>query len=131
MQNQAPWFYNIVAGGKDRTGYGSALVLLALGASEQTVIDDYLLTAQFNQKRNRKRMAEYQQYTNNQAVLSYLSQAMATKQDVIVAALDEMRHISGSPLAYIQEVLKFDQAQIEQLRDEYLEYKLPDLDCPR
>lgn len=76
-------------------------------------------------------MAEYQQYTNNQAVLSYLSQAMATKQDVIVAALDEMRHISGSPLAYIQEVLKFDQAQIEQLRDEYLEYKLPDLDCPR
>ena len=108
-------------GGKDRTGYGSALVLLALGASEQTVIDDYLLTAQFNQERNRKRMAEYQQYTNNQAVLSYLSQAMATKQDVIVAALDEMRKISGSPLAYIRDVLKFDQAQIEQLRDEYLE----------
>lgn len=60
-------------------------------------------------------------FTVSKLDLNPLSQAMATKQDVIVAALDEMRHISGSPLAYIQEVLKFDQAQIEQLRDEYLE----------
>ena len=30
--------------GKDRTGYGAALVLLALGASLETVIEDYALT---------------------------------------------------------------------------------------
>lgn len=30
--------------GKDRTGFGSALVLLALGVPEHTAYDDYLLT---------------------------------------------------------------------------------------
>lgn len=34
------------AAGKDRTGFGCALILHALGVSERTVLDDYLLTNQ-------------------------------------------------------------------------------------
>ena len=33
--------------GKDRTGFGAALVLLALGATRETVMADYLLSAEF------------------------------------------------------------------------------------
>ncbi len=33
--------------GKDRTGIGAALILLALGADEQTVLDDYMMTNEY------------------------------------------------------------------------------------
>ena len=35
------------AGGKDRTGFGAALVLLALGVPRETVMQDYLLTGRY------------------------------------------------------------------------------------
>jgi protein-tyrosine phosphatase len=35
------------AGGKDRTGFAAALVLLALGVPRETVMEDYLLTARY------------------------------------------------------------------------------------
>lgn len=38
--------------GKDRTGMGSALILLALGVSEENVIDDYLATNVYREKAN-------------------------------------------------------------------------------
>jgi protein-tyrosine phosphatase len=39
--------------GKDRTGFASALVLLALGVSEETVFEDYLLTNQYRARHTR------------------------------------------------------------------------------
>lgn len=108
-------------GGKDRTGYGTALILLTLGVSENNVINDYLDTARFNKQRNENRMNEYRQYTNNQKVLTYLSNAMQTKKEVIVAGLNEMKSLAETPLNYIQNILGFDKEKIEYMRNMYLE----------
>lgn len=35
------------AAGKDRTGFGAALILMMLGASNDTIIEDYMLTAEY------------------------------------------------------------------------------------
>lgn len=107
-------------GGKDRTGYGAAITLIALGVPEKVVIADYLATAYFNQKRNAKRMAEYKAYTNNQHVLTYLAQAMATRASVITAVFAEMKRLSGTPINYLQEYLHLSDNFIQQLRQYYL-----------
>lgn len=39
-------------GGKDRTGYGTALILLALGVDQEIVVQDYLMTAHYNKEMN-------------------------------------------------------------------------------
>ena len=108
-------------GGKDRTGYGSALILLALGVEEETVIQDYLLTNEFNKERNEKRMAEYRHYTSNQKVLAFLASAMATKEIVIKETLKEMKRLSGTPLNYIKDYLNMSNSELEQLKAFYLE----------
>lgn len=49
--------------GKDRTGVGCALVLLALGVDEETVAQDYLLSSVFRENHNRhllEKLAEMQ-----------------------------------------------------------------------
>ncbi|GEO46268.1 tyrosine-protein phosphatase [Companilactobacillus kimchii] len=107
-------------GGKDRTGYGSALVLLALGVSEDDVISDYMLTAKYNADRNKRRMNEYRKYTKDPVVLKYLSNAMSTRKEVIEAGINEMKKISVSPIQYIQNELGFDKDKISYLRSIYL-----------
>lgn len=107
-------------GGKDRTGYASALILLTLGIDVETVVDDYLLTGKFNCNRNAQRMAEYRQYTNNQHILTYLSSAMQTREDVIRAGIKEMELLAGSPINYIEQILGFDSTKIEKMRNMYL-----------
>lgn len=107
-------------GGKDRTGYGAALVLLALGVAEADVVADYMLTAQYNQTRNARRMAEYRQYTDNVQVLAYLARAMATRQEVIEAGLAEMKRLGGTYMGYITNVLGFPAAAVAEMRRIYL-----------
>lgn len=108
-------------GGKDRTSYGSALVLFALGVSENDIINDYMLTAKYNVDRNRRRMNEYRQYTNDPILLKYLSNAMSTRKEVIEAGINEMKKVSGSPIRYIEDILAFDKTKIDVLRSIYLE----------
>ena len=43
-------------GGKDRTGFGAAIILLALGVREEWVIYDYTLTTQYRVKKNKRQM---------------------------------------------------------------------------
>ena len=108
-------------GGKDRTGFGTALVLLLLGVSENDVISDYMLTAKFNKDRNHKRMEEYRQYTNNPRVLQFLQNAMSTREEVIVATIEEMKRLSGGTLNYIQQFLDVSDISVEKFRSYYLE----------
>jgi len=46
LEDRAPLVIHCTAG-KDRTGFACALILHALGVSEQVIADDYLLTNQF------------------------------------------------------------------------------------
>lgn len=92
-------------GGKDRTGYGTALILFILGVPQQTIMNDYLLTIEMNKTRNQKRMAQYRQYTDHPVVLQALADAMSTQANYLQASIDAMSDLAGSPLEYIQHYL--------------------------
>lgn len=109
-------------GGKDRTGYGSALLLLLLGVEEEEVVKDYLRTADFNKERNAARIAEYESFTSNQNVLNYLKNVIGIKEKTIRTAMAEMTKKSGSPMNYIQEYLKISDDLVMEMREDFLVY---------
>jgi protein-tyrosine phosphatase len=113
-------------GGKDRTGWAAALVLLALGVERRIIREDYLLTREMNRERNRSRMDEYRRYTGHPLVLDYLAGLMDTREEYIDAAFDEMDRISGGASAldrggYLQTRLGLREEDIDGLRLHYLE----------
>ena len=107
-------------GGKDRTGFASMLILLALGVSKEDIEYDYMLTKQYMEARNKKRMDEYKCFTDNKIVLEYLSNLMQTKMIYIEAAWDEMKKLSANIPTYLREHIKITQADMEKLQEMYL-----------
>ncbi len=108
--------------GKDRTGCGAMLILYALGADEETVLEDYLLTNTFNADR----IAEEREYLEECGVTGEelelcmlgLNQVNAA---VMETALSWMEENYGSPLGYITEALGVTEAEIGTLREKFLE----------
>lgn len=88
--------------GKDRTGFASALLLMALGVSRETVFDDYDLT-------NLYRRAVPQLFgpeTPEEIVTILLS----ARPKYLEAALDEIDRVYGSFEAYLEAALGVDDA---------------------
>ncbi|MGX7264949.1 tyrosine-protein phosphatase [Enterococcus crotali] len=108
-------------GGKDRTGWGAALILFILGVSEDTIMEDYLYTKKVNTLRNQKRMAEYQQYTDNAFVLDYLYSLMDTKESYFIRALDKVKELSGDIDTYLAEYLGISAKKKQMYQKLYLE----------
>lgn len=106
-------------GGKDRTGYGTALILLLLGVPANTIFEDYMLTIEMNRERNHKRMMEYQQYTDHPLVLKALADAMSTQESYLQASFDAMTRLSGTPLDYICQYLAISETDITRMRQTY------------
>lgn len=107
-------------GGKDRTGFGAMLMLLALGVSIEDIEYDYMLTKQYMASRNEKRMDEYRQFTDDKVVLEYLSGLMQTKMIYIEAAWDEMKKLSGNIPTYLKEHIGITEADMRKLQEMYL-----------
>jgi hydroxymethylglutaryl-CoA lyase len=105
-------------GGKDRTGVGAALLLLALGVPRATVIDDYGLSDKFN--------AEVRKAINDH--LRPLGVDIATVEPYFTAPpgrlqafLDYLTDRYGSAVEYFATKAGVDEAAIRRLRDELLE----------
>ena len=86
--------------GKDRTGYGAALLLLAVGVPRETVIGDYDLT-----NRYRRAVPQFFGSGTPEAVIQIL---LAAQRKYIEAALDEIDHVHGSLDAYLAQALGID-----------------------
>lgn len=108
-------------GGKDRTGWGAALILFILGVTEEAIMEDYLYTKKVNTLRNQKRMAEYQQYTNDPFVLDYLYSLMDTKESYFIRALDKVKELSGDIDTYLAEYLGITEKKKQAYQQLYLE----------
>ncbi len=106
--------------GKDRTGVGVALILLALGVPRETVIEDYMLTNEvmdfeaFILPRIRQNLGHDNIDVEGARVLS------GVREEYLVAALDEMESACGSLEAYLQRAIGLTLSDIDVLRDHYL-----------
>ncbi|AIR06638.1 protein tyrosine phosphatase [Cedecea neteri] len=107
-------------GGKDRTGYGVALILFMLGVSEEDVIADYMLTQANRLERNEVKMAAYRRITDDDNVLDYLHTLIDTREAFIIAAINAMKAQSGSVTGYIKEALGFTDADFVTIQNNFL-----------
>lgn len=108
-------------GGKDRTGFGSMLLLGLLGVEKEDLIEDYMLTHYNRVKRNQVKMDIYKKFTNDPVVLDYLYSLIDTKAEFIGASYDAIINAYGSFEEYVQKELDITSEDVVQLRKNYLE----------
>lgn len=107
-------------GGKDRTGFGVAIILLALGVREECVIYDYTLTTQYRVTKNKKQMNLYKKYTKDEQTLTLLSTLQQSKAIYMETAINEMKKTYGSIDSYLKDALGIDENVKEKLKEIFL-----------
>ncbi|AVK86466.1 protein-tyrosine-phosphatase [Lysinibacillus sp. B2A1] len=88
--------------GKDRTGIGGALILLALDVPEETIMEDYLDT-NLHLRPMVERMAQAIQQHYNERELQQFYALMSAREDYLQAAFDAMDRRYGSKAAFLEQ----------------------------
>ncbi|MFP1842837.1 tyrosine-protein phosphatase [Lonsdalea quercina] len=106
--------------GKDRTGVGVALVLFALGADEQTVMDDYLLT-ETTLEPFRQRLIEELTPVLGEAAMRPFAFILSAREEFLQTALRTIRERHGSIDTWLTRDYGLDASARERLRERYLD----------
>jgi protein-tyrosine phosphatase len=114
--------------GKDRAGFGAAMVLSALGAPWETVIEDYLLSNHFRKEENDKMLEMIRSFASSQdggdgeeIAFSRVEGLLYVKEQSLQAAHAEILERHGSVEAFLTNGLGCSAEGLSQLRDELLE----------
>lgn len=107
--------------GKDRTGCGAMLILFALGADEETVMADFLLTNEYNAAL----IAEERAYliengVGKDEIETFMKSMDQVFPEFMENAIQWMTEAYGSPMGYITQTLGVTEADIQALRDKFL-----------
>jgi protein-tyrosine phosphatase len=111
------------ASGKDRTGFGAALILDVLGVGEETIIHDYLLTNDYlSVEEEVKRLSGT--FTDNSGSVvpeSVLRPLIEVRPEYLHACFEEIEKIYQSRENFYASALGLDHDKLELLRDHYVE----------
>lgn len=104
--------------GKDRTGFGAAVIKLTLGVSKPLIMEDYLLTNQASDlvSRTRSRMKE-QGHSIDESTLKIMT---GVEQAYLEAAMDEVEQHFGGLNGYL-EAAEVSEQDINNLKARLLE----------
>ena len=107
--------------GKDRTGFGVALILMALGVPRETILADYLLSAEhYPLERELARvLREYGPEAGGELEEDTLRPMMETRAEYLAKALDIVDEQFGGADKYLAEVYGFDRAARGALCEQY------------
>lgn len=111
LEADAPLVFHCTAG-KDRTGFGAALVLASLGVGEADIMRDYLLT------NGQLKPPEPSRYGLTREVQDVL---WRVQPEFLLAALEALEADYGGMEAYLREGLGLGEPERERLRELYLE----------
>lgn len=100
--------------GKDRTGFVSAITLLAMGVSRETVFSDFMLSSQYITPDDE---GQFPTIIDSAIKQSFLE----TRREHLEAALETIERRYGSVDAYLDEGLGLDENILEKLRTTLLE----------
>lgn len=103
--------------GKDRTGWAAAATLLFLGASEEDVFHDYLLT---NEHLLPALKPYFDQFESVGGDVEVLRPVLSVDEDYLRTAIDLMNREYGSIDGYMREGLGLDEDLLETLRTRLL-----------
>ena len=114
--------------GKDRAGFGAAMVLSALGVPWETVVEDYLLSNHFRKEENDKMLGMIRSFAASQAgpegeeiAFSRVEGLLYVKEQSLQAAHAEIIERHGSIAAFLSEGLGCSEDGLRRLRDDLLE----------
>ncbi|CAA0096031.1 Tyrosine-protein phosphatase [Halioglobus japonicus] len=110
------------ASGKDRTGFGAALILDVLGVEEDDIVTDYLLTnACLPLDEELERLSSQVTDASGSALgHDILRPMLEVRPEYILACFKEIRERYTSKQAFYQAALGLNEAKIALLRDHYL-----------
>ena len=107
--------------GKDRTGLGAAILLDVLGASQDDIYADYMLTNAMREKTNNEIcQATAKQYNLSAEQTEALRQFLLVKEDYIDETYRVINETYGSAENYILSGLKVAPETLEEIRMKYL-----------
>ena len=107
--------------GKDRAGFGSAMILTVLGVPREKIIDDYLKTNKYVSDHVDEKLFEIELKTFFRADSDNLRKINLVEERYIQAAFDTIDSHWGGMDQYISEGLNLTQEDIEKIRNYYLE----------
>jgi len=107
-------------GGKDRTGFGVALIQMILGISWDDIMAEYLLSNSLKEKETKTKMAQYRSIVSDEILLDSLHSMLVVKEDYLLAAFDEIEKLYGNFDNYLVEGLNFSKEKQNQLQSMYL-----------
>lgn len=107
--------------GKDRCGWGSALVQSVLGVSREAIIADYLYTNECLKDEIAGMMAMLQKITAKTNLGNAGAALVEAREEYIRAALDEAETLYGSMDNFLEKGLGVDSAMKAKFRARYLE----------
>ncbi|MGG7077897.1 tyrosine-protein phosphatase [Clostridium sardiniense] len=106
--------------GKDRTGIGSALILLALNVPEETVILDYLESNNNRKVSNEKVMAMCKPYIKDEETKKLIEGILGVSRDFIEESLKVIKAKYGSYDEYFEKEYGLGKENLDELRNAYL-----------
>ncbi len=105
--------------GKDRTGWATAILHTILGASEQTIFSDYLLTNVYSASEIAASVAQAQN-AGGQNSADMMTALQDAHTDYLQAAFDQVTASYGSMASYIANGLQLDQTTLNAIRQHML-----------
>ena len=107
--------------GKDRTGFASALILAALGASRDTIVADFDATNRVYEKDVRRCCRDVRFMGGKETEISTVKSFLGANTDNFIKALDSIDREYGSMEAYLKGPIGLTDQDILTLRERYLE----------
>ena len=109
------------SGGKDRTGAAAVLLLLALGVNKETALRDFELTNEFLREKIAYMESRAAELNDDPEEIAWVKDLTGVNRKYMEKLLDTLEEKYGSQERYLTEGLGLDRAELEQLREMYLE----------
>ena len=107
--------------GKDRAGWASAFLLTALGASRETIVEDFDLSNQSYARAVEAMAAKVREQGGGDEAIAFIRAMVGVSRENFESTLDLIDQKYGSLAAYIENQLGFPKEEQQQLRNKYLE----------
>jgi len=107
--------------GKDRTGFGAALLLKALDVEDKVIFRDYMKTRSSRKEENLKTLEEYKNQGYTQAQINGIEVLLSVDKLYLKSLFDTINKEFGSFHNYLAQELHITPKEINQLKAMYLE----------
>ncbi len=109
------------AGGKDRAGVASFLILSLLGASEETLKYDYMVTDKYVRGEYEAAAERAKAYSDRPHLVEILDGTINVHEEYIDGMMNYMKEKEGDILTYIKKYFSITDEEIALLKNKYLE----------